>query len=198
MEFIDKLFAFLGSPTKAFNKEKKTSMSDAFKYLVFGSLVFAIILTIVGTLVFSLLATMLSAFGVMSVIPVNMLPLLGGFSALFVVGLFVISFVSMIVVSLIWGIWLHVWVYIFGARKGLENTFKALFYGKSPTYILFWIPVVNIFVVLWEFVLTGVGLTKLHGISSGRTAAAIIIALIIPIVIIASIALMSSSLYNPY
>ena len=33
------------------------------------------------------------------------------------------------------GLWLHLWVYIFGGRKGIKNTIKTVFYSYSPVYL---------------------------------------------------------------
>jgi pilus assembly protein TadC len=72
---------------------------------------------------------------------------------------------------------------VFGAKKGLNQTLKSVFYGGSPNYLLGWIPLINIIAGLWSLVLAGIGLTRLQGIKGGKAAGAIIIAILIPLII---------------
>jgi len=182
---FNKFFDFIGSPSKAFDNEKKTTLGEAFKFMIFGLFILAIISTIIGVIVLAVAATFISSFMPLGIIPFGAA---GAIGAGIVVMMFIGTLVGGIIASLIWGLWLHLWVYIFGSRKGLDNTFKSVFYGMSPHYILGWIPVINIIILIWSIVVQGIGLTKLHEITRGKAAGAIILAIIIPVIIIVAIA----------
>jgi hypothetical protein len=84
-------------------------------------------------------------------------------------------------------LWIHLWAMVVGAKNGLEQTMKSVFYGATPMYLLGWIPFVGILASLWGLVLVGIGLMRLQNLSSGRAILAILIAIVIPVVIAFSI-----------
>ena len=173
MEYVKKGFSFLTEPTKSFDAEKKTSTGEAFKYM----LVLAIIIAFLGALVSAVSVGFANIF-----IP----PEAAAFTnPLFIfVTVLVTFYMGIIIGSFVWGLWLHLWAYIMGAKNGLEQTLKSVFYGGTPNYLLGWIPLVGLITAVWSFVLTGIGLMRLHGITGGKAALAIIIAIIIPLAII--------------
>lgn len=161
---LAKIRAFLLSPKKAFEKERKTGLAEAFKY----NAIILIPIAILGSIV--------SAY--------FMPAPLGLSNPVFVITLIVVSYVIGIVFSLIWPLWLHTWAYIFGAKEGLDQTFKAGFYGNTPYYLLGWIPFVSIIFLIWAAVLQGIGLMALHKMPKQKAALAVIIAIAIPVALI--------------
>jgi len=110
----------------------------------------------------------------------------------------------MVIVSLvllfIGAAWLHLWVYLFGGRKGYRETLKALAFGETPALLLGWIPLVGILAGIWSLVLSVLGVRELHGITTGRALGAVIIAVIIPLlllVLLASFFFIASSVVTP-
>ena len=181
MKYIKKGISFLTTPGESLDNEKTTTFSDAFKYL----LVLGIIVSVLGAVV----AVFWTSFA-FSFIPTGAIPpeAAGFVSApsIFVMSL-AAGYVGLVIGALIWGLWLHLWVYIVGARKGIEQTMKSVFYGYTPNYLLGWIPLVNLIAAIWCFILTGMGIVKYQEITGGKAALAIIIALVIPVVIIGAL-----------
>jgi len=177
MKYLKKGISFLRSPGVSFENEKETKLTEAFKYM----LVLALVTTILGSLVTTMSMGFLT----------GMIPTYAeGLAApmIFVISL-VLGYLGLTIGSVIWGLWLHLWAYVVGARNGLEQTLKAVVYGQTPPYLLGWIPLVNVFVAIWALVLHGMGIMKYHSITAGRTALAIIIALTIPTIVIGALSL---------
>lgn len=177
MKHIKKGFSFLTDPGRSFDAEKDTNLNDAFKYL----LVLAIITAVLGAIISVFWSTFAYSFIPAGAIPPEALGFMGA-PVIFVTSL-VGGYVGAIIASFIWGLWLHLWAYVLGAKNGLAQTMKSVFYGGTPNYLLGWIPFINFIAAIWSFVLTGMGLMRFHGITGGKAALSIIIALVIPLVI---------------
>jgi hypothetical protein len=162
--FFERIKGFIMGPGKAFEAEKKTSLKEALIYGLKGMFIFAIPYSIIFGFSIFLSGSTISLL----VIPLILigLPLLG------VAG------------GVLGALWYHLWAYIFGAKQGWVNTTKALFYANTPIYILGWIPIVNLVISIWSLILFGMGLKRLQKLSTGRAAAAILIAVLIPVLLI--------------
>ena len=114
-EIFQKAMGFLQQPTKAFEKEKKTDITSAFVYMAALAIIVAVLSGIV-----SLFTPAAAPFVIFTIV--------GGY-------------IGIIIGSVIIGLWLHLWAYIFGAKKGLNQTMKTVFYGGTPNYLLGWIPI---------------------------------------------------------
>ncbi|WP_054848412.1 hypothetical protein [Methanoculleus chikugoensis] len=58
---------------------------------------------------------------------------------------FVVLLVATVMMPLLVGVWLHIWVYIFGGRRGIGQTLKAAMYSYTPPfYIIAWIPILGL------------------------------------------------------
>ncbi|NIQ17684.1 MAG: hypothetical protein GTN43_02640 [Candidatus Aenigmarchaeota archaeon] len=171
MKYIYKAIDFLKAPEKSFNSVKGEKLGEAFKFMLVVAIVFAVLNGIVAGLMASFFPMGLGMMGGATLLPVM------------IVGSIVGGYIGLIIFLTIWGLWLHLWAYIFGARKGLEQTLKTVYYGFSPHYLLGWIPVVSILITLWSLVLQGMGIKNLHGITGGRAALALIVAILIPLII---------------
>jgi hypothetical protein len=168
MKHIYKAMDFIKAPGKSFDSVKGKKLGEAFRFMLVVSIPFAVLNGIVGGLTTDYISAGLE--GVVA------FPLL-------VAGTMVGSYVGIVVFLTLFGLWLHFWVYIFGARKGLEQTIKSVYYGYSPSYLLGWIPFVSIIAMIWSLVVQWAGVRKLHGISGERAALAMVIAILIPLVI---------------
>ncbi len=111
---------------------------------------------------------------------------------------FVLTYVSGIIFAVIAGLWLHLWAYIFGAKKGLHQTLKTVFYGGTPSYLLGWIPFIAILFWLWSLYLQWIGLQKLHDMPGNKALLSILIAFILPLIILTILALLALSLLVPF
>lgn len=106
-------------------------------------------------------------------------PLLVFITGLILVLLFQLFFI------LIWGLWLHIFCYIAGARKGFMQTEKAVMYGATPLLLIGWIPVIgSIIGGIWTIILTIIGLREIHEITTGKAVLAYVLAFVVIFIIL--------------
>jgi hypothetical protein len=164
---IAKVKGILLSPVETFRQSKNDELSAVFTY--FGVLLF------INALLSSLVA----------VIVVQMYPglasLMGGIPI--PVFVFIAMFVGGFILTLIAALWFHLWVSIFGGRKGIMQTVYAIVYAGTPRLLLGWIPVLSILFTFWSLVLIILGVRELQEMSTGKAVAAVLIAVIIPFIV---------------
>ena len=174
---VEKIKGFLFSPSETFDASKEDTLGDAFKYYLILLLIPALLSAVIAAVAFSLLA---GFFG-------RMLPFMSASLAFAGAGAAVVVFLYVLIAGaigvLIGGLWLHIWVYLMGGRKGLTQTFKALMYGATPSLLLGWIPFINFLASIWSLIVEIIGIRQLHEISTGRAVAAVILAIIIPLIV---------------
>ena len=95
-------------------------------------------------------------------------------------GVFVALLVGGTLGMLVAAVWLHIWVYAFGGRRGFKQTLKAYMLGMTPFLILGWIPVINVFGAIWAILAVLNGIMQLHEMYSGAAILALLFSLIIP------------------
>jgi len=163
---VEKIKGFLFSPSETFDASKEDTLGDAFKYYLILLPIPALLLAVIFTL----------------------LPLPTWFprmpAPLAVVFFAVVIYVGNVIVVIINSLWLHIWVYLMGGRKGLTQTFKALMYGATPFLMLGWIPFIGSFAKIWALIVKIIGIRQLHEISTGKAVAAVVLAIIIPLVVL--------------
>ncbi|MBP1930010.1 hypothetical protein J2741_002606 [Methanolinea mesophila] len=169
--FVEKLKGFLLKPVETFQMSREDSLGTTFAYYIVLAIISAILVTIVYTAVASLS-------------PLASLP---GFAGLFPLFIFVFLIVAYIIGPFIGGAWVHIFVWLFGGRKGYIQTVKAMMYAATPSFLLSWIPLVSIIGSIWTLILEIIGIRELHEISTGRAVAAVIIPIVIIVIIIALI-----------
>lgn len=86
--------------------------------------------------------------------------------------------------TLIFGAWLHLFVYIFGGRRGIWQTLKAVMYGHTPFLIFGWIPFIGFLFTLWSLALDILGIRELQEISSLKAILAVALAVMIPLILL--------------
>ena len=86
--------------------------------------------------------------------------------------------------ALIFGAWLHLWVYIFGGRLGIWQTIKTVMYGSTPSLLFGWIPFIGFVFTLWSLVLGILGISEWQEISSLKATLAVALAVMIPLILI--------------
>jgi hypothetical protein len=178
MEYVDLIKGFFLSPVATFRKVMDTGSRDTLVYF----LVLVLISTVLSILV--MLASPPPAWFT----GVNTLLGIGSLSGLGIVIIAVMMIIAAVFLLFVGSAWLHLWVYVFGGRKGIRETFKALAFGGTPALLLGWIPVVGILAGIWALVLSVLGVRELHGISTARALGAVIIAVIIPLLILVLLA----------
>lgn len=177
LSLTERISGFLFSPSATFDASRGDTIGDSFKYYIVILVIYSVLIAILTWAAFSVIAGLLG-------------PLSGILG--FVAGPFLgaAMFISMLIVGVIGvfivGLWLHIWVYLFGGREGVEQTIKALMYGVTPAYLFGWIPFIGIIASIWAIVVGIIGIRQLHRLSTGRAALAVIIAIVVPLIIISA------------
>ena len=185
-DYLKTATGFLRESSKAFNAVKKKDVREAFRYLLVLGFIVAILQIIVQLLIGFATTDMEQAFASYYANP-----------AYSIAYTFIVIYLSSVVSSTIVALWLHLWAFIFGARKGLGETIKTVFYGQSPLYLMGWIPLLNFVAMIWSFILMGTGLTRLQSMDAGKAAAAMLLAVIIPLIIVGILAFTLYNIFGP-
>jgi hypothetical protein len=168
----DKAKGFLLNPVETFRQSTNDEPGVVFTY--FGALL----------LLHAILAAGIALIGM------GTLPEFAGMPRgdLVPVMVFLMALAGGFIFTLIFAAWLHLWVYLFGGRKGIMQTIKAIIYGHTPRLLLGWIPFVGFIFMLWSLVLGILGIRELQEISTARAILAVAIAVMIPLILIIIIA----------
>jgi hypothetical protein len=170
---FEKVKRFLVNPNVAFRQAKGDDPATVLPY-------FAVLLLIDAVISAALISVFL--------IGTSPLPGLvtGGISG--AVLLFLIILAAGFICTLIFGAWLHLWVYIFGGRQGIWQTLKAVMYGSTPSLLFGWIPFIGFIFSLWSLVLGIFGIRELQEISSMKATLAVALAVMIPLILLIIVA----------
>jgi hypothetical protein len=192
LSIVERIKGFLFSPSKTFDAAKEDTVGDTFKYFVVILAIYAVLVAIIAAVAFSLFAGMFGMFGAPA------MPAGAAMGPLVAVGAFIGILVGGIIGIFIFGLWTHLWIYLVGGRKGVEQTIKAVMYGETPSLLLGWIPIFNVIAWIWALIVSIIGVRQLHGLSTGKAILAVILALIIPaIIIVAIVAALSPMMPGP-
>jgi len=161
MSLGEKVKGFLFNPTDTFNAVRAEDLGEAFKYFLILLLIFSILFSFIMGTIMSL------PLGIGG----------GGFLALIS---FILIFIEGFTAIIIGSLWIHIWVYLVGGRKGLTQTMKAVMYSCTPAFVLGWIPLINIVGGIWTIIVEIIGIRQLHEISTGRAILAWLISILIP------------------
>jgi len=159
-----KVKGFLTNPVDTFRQSKEEGPDAVFPY-------FAALL---------LLHAALSAL--IAALMIETLPIAGGLSG--PVAVFLVTLVAGFIGILLLGAWLHLWVVIFGGRRGIWQTIKAVMYGDTPFLLFGWIPFIGFIFLLWSLVLGILGIRELQEMSSLKAILAVALAVMIPLILV--------------
>jgi len=169
---VTKVKGFLLNPVETFQQSRADEPRAVFTYfgvlLLFNAILSAVI-TAVGIETLKMFNGM--SFGLAIPVLVFVMILIGGF-----------------ICTLIFGAWIHLWVYILGGRKGIMQTINAVIYGSTPRLLLGWIPFIGLLFALWSLVLGVIGIRELQEMSTERAVIAVVIAVLIPLIVIILVA----------
>ncbi len=95
----------------------------------------------------------------------------------------ILTMLGQMVLSVLAGTaWLHLWVYLFGGRQGLKNTFRAVANSMTPVLLLGWImPMGMIVGTVWGIILEVLGIRELQKFTTTRAILAVAIPVIVSI-----------------
>ncbi len=182
MDFIEQVKGFILSPVESFRSVRTADLGETLKYylilLVINTILSVIISLVALSSSWSAIAALFPALGMET-------PAAAGFGI--VVFAILMIFISLVIL-VIGAAWVHIFVYLFGGRKGYMQTLKAFAYGQTPSLLLGWIPIIGIIGVIWSIVLWIIGVRELHEMTTGRAAAAVIVAGVIVLILIIIVA----------
>lgn len=165
---IEKVKGFLMNPVDTFRQSKDDEPGAVLPYFTLLLLLYAII-------------SALLTVAMIGTIPMPGLMTGGSISA---VAVFFIILVGGIAGALVFGAWLHLWVYIFGGRRGIWQTLKAVMYGNTPYLLFGWIPFIGFVFTLWSLALGILGIRELQEINSLKATLAVALAVMIPLILL--------------
>lgn len=183
MGFWEKTKGFLLSPTETFNSVKDEEWTGSMGFFAKWLIIWAIIVTVVAAVFLGWLLTMLESWNLVipDVDPAQITALFSLFAGGMVVAVGIIAIIGGLVGILVGSLWMHIWVYVCGGRKGVGQTIKSMAYGYVPTFLFGWIPVVGVIFTIWTLAVQIIGFRQLHEISTGRAVLAYLLgAIIIP------------------
>jgi hypothetical protein len=172
-EIIAKVKGFLFNPVESFQGARADGTDILVWYLAALLLVNAVLTTIIA----------FTGIGAMSAFT-GMMP-----GVMFPVAIFFASLIGGAILTAVFCLWVHIWVFVLGGRKGLLETAKAVIYGMTPSLLLGWVPFLGFFFLLWSIVLEIIGIRELQEMSSGRALLVMIIAVMIPLVLLIIVAM---------
>lgn len=172
-DIIARAKGFIISPVESFQAARADGTDAAVPYLI-ALLLFHAVMTAIVSLIG------ISAMGMFAhMMPRFAMPVVIFFGAL----------IGGAVLTILFSLWLHLWVYLLGGRKGLLETAKAVIYGMTPGMLLGWIPFIGFLFCLWSIVLQIIGVRELQEMSSGKALVAMIIAVMVPLIIVVLLAM---------
>ncbi|MEN6611514.1 MAG: YIP1 family protein [Methanoregulaceae archaeon] len=178
-EYYEKAKGVLLTPFETLQKSREDTPGFMLQYYLLGVFFNAILTVLValilgGTGILNVFSQLLKQLG-------WVLPFVGAVGAILVIILMIIIAVILLFVG---GVWLHIWVYIAGGRKGYMKTVKAVAYGSTPGMVIGWIPVIGpVIGGIWTFVLGILSVREMQEMPTERAIVAVVLAVLIPIII---------------
>jgi len=170
---IAKVKGFIVNPVESFRAARPDTPDIIVPYFIALLLIHTVmtaIISLAGISVMGMLSPMMPGFAMPVVIFFGVL--IGG-----------------AIVTILFSLWLHLWVYLLGGRKELFETAKAVIYGMTPGMILGWIPFIGFLFCFWSIVLQIIGIRELQEMSSGKALVAMIIAVMVPLIVVVLLAM---------
>jgi hypothetical protein len=171
MGFKKRVHDVITSPTGFFNAVKpEAGTGRPFRYLAVLCLIPLVMVIAFFTLFMGMIAGFLGTLmaGVPGFDALGFVLAIGGVSFIMGAAFGALAYAALLVFPFISAAVLHLFAYIFGAKKGYSNTYKAVVYSMTPSLLLGWIPFVGIIAAFWTWYLSMKGLSVLHEISMGR------------------------------
>ena len=165
---MEKAKGFLLQPVETFRKSGADEPSSVFLYFIVLLVINAFLSAVVAAAV------------------VGMIALFAGISlgAPFPVIVFFGVLIGGSILTIIFAAWVHLWVYLFGGRKGIMQTIRVILYGQTPRLLFGWIPLLGFLFLLWSLVLSILGIRELQELSSMKAILVMAIAVLIPLIAI--------------
>lgn len=156
------------TPVETFRQSKDDELSAVFSYFL-ALLLFNAILSaaLAAVMIETLPALAMMTGGIPVPVAIFLMMLVGGFIG-----------------TLVFGVWLHLWVYLFGGRRGIMQTINAVIYGSTPRLLFGWIPFIGFIFTLWSLALGILGVREMQEIDSLKATLAVALAVMIPVILL--------------
>jgi hypothetical protein len=189
-EIVEKAKGFLMNPAESFRRSRGDSVGSAYRYFVVLLVVYTILSTIVavalGMYAFNDMIAQLAQTGMLGAAIAGAFSNLGLFVAAMILFVIYLFFFIALFGIFIKGLAFHVFVLMFGGKKGPEQTLKTTMYATTPFLLLGWIPYISIIGAIWYLVLLIIGIRETQEIDIGKA----LLVVIVPIVLILILALL--------
>lgn len=184
MDYVGLMKGFLLSPVETFQKVRDTDLGDSLKYYLILLVINAVLSAIVGIAIVS--AVWMAFSGFFEQIGLALPAIAGVGVILFAILMIIVQFVMVFIAAA----WLHLFVYLFGGRKGYLQTLKSVTFGSTPAMLFGWIPFIGMLAGIWSFALEILGIRELQEMTTGKAALAVILAVLVIVLIVIAIAAM--------
>ena len=163
MKFGEKFSGMLSRPNDTFRRIEREDATETTKYLLLMSIIPAVLS---GLLIYIGVAFLIpkASFTRAAIMTISM-------------------YLAWVIGTLIGSIWYHIWLLVMGYKGKLSDTYKAMVYGLTPSYLFAWIPLVGWLAYIWSAILFIFGTSRYGKIDWWRSLVALIIAAVIPAVI---------------
>jgi hypothetical protein len=165
---ITRVKGYIFNPVESFGQSRQDEPRAVLSYLI-------------PLLLFDAIMTAIISFAESRLLPIA-IPGIPG--ALTPAAMFASVLIGGAILILLFTAWVHLLVFLAGGRRGIFQTFKALTYGLTPSYLFHWIPVIGILFDLWSIIIMILGIRELQEISSGRALVVMMIAVMVPLFIL--------------
>ena len=182
MDYFELMKGFLLTPVETFRTVRDTDLGDSLKYYLILLAINAVLSAIVSLAIASAVGTTITSIFTQAGI---LLPAVTGAG---VIGIALMMIIVQFVLVFIGAVWLHVFVWLLGGRRGYLQTLKAIIFGSTPTMLFGWIPFIGFLAGLWSLVLGIFGLQELQNMTTLKAVLAIFFSIMIVILIAIAIA----------
>ncbi|MBS3176973.1 YIP1 family protein [Candidatus Woesearchaeota archaeon] len=174
MNIFQKIGTIITRPGEFFDDTIGEGIGPAFGFYAFIWLIFLIfVIPVVLVLAFFVGSSIAAILGVEAGV------MLGGATLLFAALMGIGMYLSALIFSFVWAAILHLWCLIWGGIGDYADSYKICVYASTPALLFGWIPGINGLAQIWSLILVGVGLVRLHNVSTLRAVLMIIIPFII-------------------
>jgi hypothetical protein len=175
MDFIDKVKGFLFEPTNTLHNSREDSIIEALKYYFILFLIYSVLETFVRIFFGEMIISLMGKYAMIS----------SNTEVKEIVIKFIYDVIYAIPAIIMGGVFLHIFVFIEGGKKGSNQTLKALVYSSTPSLLFGWIPIIGVIAGMWSLVLNIIGIRELQEISTERAVLAVIVPFILLLLLVA-------------
>lgn len=178
-EYIQNIKGLLLQPFDTFERLKSASLTESYRQYVILLILYTILSGIVSvTFMFLSFYDFLVHYASIPIIGSLFAAKIDLFRPLFINwSIFIVYgfFIFLLFAIFLKGLFIHVFVILFGGEQGVTRTFQVLMYAVTPFFLIGWIPYISILGIIWAVVLCIIGLTVLQNIPTWKAVAIILI-----------------------